>query len=184
MRKNLGSKNYMFPLPVLMIATYNENNSVNCMNAAWGGISDYSEINIYLAEHKTTDNLRARGAFTVSFADKRHIVESDYLGMVSGNDVPDKVAKCGFTTVKSEFVDAPIINEYPLTLECEVISIDENLRVVAKVINCSCDEAYLDENGKPDPDKIGFISYDSITHAYREVGAKVGQAFSDYKKLK
>lgn len=118
MRKDLGAKPYLFPQPVMIIGTYDENGKANAMNAAWGGIVGRNEIIIDLSNHKTTENLLETRAFTVSVADLEHLVPCDYVGIVSGNKEPDKMEKAGFTTTKSKFVNAPVINELPLTLEC------------------------------------------------------------------
>lgn len=182
MRKDLGNKMNFLPLPVLMIGTYDENGNANVMNAAWGGIYDYGKIYISLSKHKTTDNLELKKAFTVSFATKETVVISDYFGVVSGND-EDKIKKAGVHVVKSNFVDAPIIEEYPLTLECTVESFEDG-NLIGNVINCSIDEKYLDENGKIDVDKMEIIAFDMVSNTYRVLGDVVGKAFEDGMKLK
>ena len=182
MRKDLGNKMNFLPLPVLMIGTYDENGNANVMNAAWGGIYDYGKIFISLSKHKTTDNLELKKAFTVSFATKETEVISDYFGVVSGND-EDKIKKTGVHVVKSNFVDAPIIEEYPLTLECTVESFEDG-DLIGKIVNCSIDEKYLDENGKIDVDKMEIITYDMISNTYRILGEVVGNAFKDGMQLK
>ena len=182
MRKDLGNKMNFLPLPVLMIGTYDENGNANVMNAAWGGIYDYGKIYISLSKHKTTDNLELKKAFTVSFATKETAVISDYFGVVSGND-EDKIKKAGVHVIKSNFVDAPIIEEYPLTLECTVESFEDG-NLIGNVINCSIDEMYLDENGKIDVDKMEIIAFDMVSNTYRVLGDVVGKAFEDGMKLK
>lgn len=182
MRKDLGKKLNFMPLPVLMIGTYDENGKANLMNAAWGGVYDYNEVIISLSPHKTTKNLELKKAFTLSFATKDTVVESDYFGMVSGNK-EDKIEKANFHAFKSKFVDAPLFEEYPLTLECKVKSFKDGT-LVGAIVNASIDEKYLDKNGKIDVEKIGFISFDMITNTYRLVGQKVGNAFQDGLKLK
>ena len=162
MRKDLGNKMNFLPLPVLMIGTYDENGNANVMNAAWGGIYDYGKIYISLSKHKTTENLKIKNAFTVSFATKDTEVISDYFGVVSGND-EDKIAKSGVHVVKSNFVDAPIIEEYPLTLECTVESF-ENGDLIGKIVNCSIDDRYLDEKGNIDVDKMEIITFDMTSN--------------------
>ena len=150
MRKNFGAKPYTYPQPVLIIAAYDENGTPDAMNAAWGGISDDTQISMCLsAGHKTVKNIQARKAFTVSMADAAHVVACDYVGIVSGNKVPDKFEKAGFHATKSEFVDAPLIDELPMTLECTLVSYDpETCRLVGEIVNVSADERILDENGK------------------------------------
>ena len=133
MKKNLGAAPMIFPQPVLILATYDENGTTNAMNAAWGGIVGNDKIIIELASHKTTDNIMNRKAFTVSIGDKEHMLACDYVGIVSGNKVPDKMEKAGFTTTKSEFVDAPVINELPVALECELIKVLEGSMYFARL---------------------------------------------------
>lgn len=185
MRKNFGAKPVCYPQPVFIIATYDENGVPNAMNAAWGGISEEKEITICVSnDHKTAKNLVNRGAFTVSMADADHVVECDYLGVVSGNQVPDKLEKCGFHTVKSEFVDAPVIEELPMALECRVISYDEeSCRLVGEIVNVSAEERIL-TNGRIDPRKLMPITFDPVNNAYLVLGHQVGKAFSDGLKLK
>lgn len=186
MRKNLGAKTILYPMPVLIIGTYDEKGTPNAMNAAWGGISEENEISICVSdEHKTAENVVKSGAFTVSVADKNNIVAADYVGIVSGNDVPDKISRCGWTAEKSELVNAPVFRQLPMTLECELISYDkENCRLVGKIINVSADESILDEKGRIDLNKFSPITYDPVGHTYRVLGEAVGKAFSDGKKLK
>ncbi len=184
MRKDLKIVPAIFPMPVLMIATYNEDGSVDVMNAAWGMAYDYSQIKLNISEgHKTTKNIRRTGCFTVSLADTAHIVESDYLGIASGNNVKDKFERTKMKAVKSEHVDAPIIVDYPVCMECKAVEIDGEYGVLGEIVNLSIDEKYLDENGKPDLSKMNTIAYDPFSHGYYEVTKKVGQAFSDGKKL-
>ncbi len=186
MRKNFGAKPLLYPQPVFIIASYDENGVPNAMNAAWGGISEEKEISICVSEdHKTTKNILARKAFTVSMADEDHVTECDYVGVVSGNKVPDKLERAGFHTVKSEFVDAPIIEELPMAVECRLISYDaETCRLVGEIVNVCADERVLNEKGKVDPAKLRPITFDPMNHAYLALGEKVGNAFSDGLKMK
>lgn len=186
MRKNFGAKPYTYPQPVFIIGTYDENGTPDAMNAAWGGISEEKEITICVdSVHKTAKNFMKTGAFTVSMADAAHVVECDYVGVVSANDVPDKVAKAGFHAIKSEFVNAPLFEELPMALECKVISYDEeSCRLVGEILNVSADERVLNEKGKVDPAKLQPITYDSMNHTYLVLGEKVGNAFKDGLKLK
>lgn len=181
MRKNLGDKMSFLPLPVLMIGTYDAEGNANVMNAAWGGIHDYGKIYISLSKHKTTDNLELKKAFTVSFATKKTEAISDYFGVVSGNK-EDKIAKTGVHVIKSNFVDAPIIEEYPLTLECKVDSFKDG-ELIGTVVNCSVDEEYLDENGNIDVDKMEIITFDMVSNTYRVLGKVIGKAFQDGLKI-
>lgn len=183
MRKNFGSKTYLFPQPVMIIATYDENGNANAMNAAWGGICGSDEIIVELGTHKTTDNLAVNKAFTVGIADTEHVVECDYVGVISGKEEPQKMQKAGFTTIKSEFVNAPVINELPLSLECELISVTDG-KYMGKIVNVSCDEKFIGDDGLPDLSKFTPITFDPVHHTYIALGDVVGKAFSDGNKIK
>ena len=172
MRKNFGAKPYMYPQPVLIIASYGEDGTPDAMNAAWGGIADQNKI-------------RARGAFTVSFADEAHVAEADYVGIVSANSVPDKLKRAGLHAVKSSFVDAPLIEEFPVALECKLLSYDEESEcMLGEIVNVCADESVLDKNGKIDPEKLRPIAFDPVNSAYLKVGGKVGNAFHDGAKFR
>lgn len=185
MKKSINNKAVIAPLPVLIVCTYDENGIPDAMNAAWGGQCGYTNIALNLSStHKTTRNIRSRGAFTVSLGTVDTMKLSDYFGIVSGNKNPDKVADSGVTMVKSENVDAPIIEDYPLTMECRVIAINEELgetRVVGEIINTIVDDSIVDEKGAVDYNKLQPISFDSETNSYRIIGEKVGKAFYDGK---
>lgn len=184
MKINLGNKPLFYPQPVLIIATYNDDGTANAMNAAWGGVCDYSKVSIIIdRNHHTTKNLLNKKAFTVSIADVEHLKESDYFGLVSGKDVLDKVKSAGLSYSKSENVDAPVINEYPLTLECKLVSYDDKTeRLIGEVINTLADDSILTD-GKIDLSKFNPITYDSMNHKYLTLGNIVGNAFSDGKQL-
>lgn len=184
MRKDFGPKNYLFPMPVLMIATYGEDGTPDVMNAAWGGITLEDEITICIdTSHKTWENLATRKAFTVAFGTADTVKSCDYLGIVSGNKTADKVAKSGFTVTKSAFVDAPVINELPLVLECNLVSMnEENCNVVGKIINCAVEEGAMTD-GKPDAAKMRPICFDTCAHTYRIMGDTVAKAFNCGKEL-
>lgn len=184
MRKDLGVKTYLYPQPVMIIATYDKDGKPNAMNAAWGGIADYDKIIVCLANHKTTDNIAINNDFTISIGDAKHVAECDYVGIVSQNDEPNKMEKANFTVTKAEHVNAPIINELPLCIECKLIKILEGELYLGKIINVNADEAILDENGKVSLEKFIPISYDPSTHGYYKVQGRVGNAFSDGNKLK
>ena len=185
MRKNFGAKPILYPQPVFIIATWNEDGTANAMNAAWGGISEANEITMCIGEnHRTTRNVLARKAFTVSMATADYVAECDYVGIVSGDQEPGKLDKCGFHTLKSEFVDAPVIQELPMAVECKLVSYDpETCRMVGEVVNVCADESVLTD-GKIDPAKLRPITYDGMNHTYLVLGEKVGNAFSDGAKLK
>lgn len=186
MRKNFGSKPWTYPQPVFIIATYDENGVPDAMNAAWGGISENDELTICMgSNHKTADNILAKKAFTVSMGTEKMLVACDYVGIVSGKNEPDKFAKAGFTALKSEFVDAPLIAELPMAVECELVSYDkESCRLVGKIVNISIDESVLAADDKVDVAKLAPIIFDSVNHTYLKVGEKAGQAFHDGAALK
>ena len=186
MRKNFGAKAMCYPMPVFIIGTYNADGTPNAMNAAWGGISEEDEISICVSpEHKTTENILLRKAFTVSMATADYVAACDYVGIVSGNDVPDKFAKAGFTALKSEFVDAPVIAQLPMALECRLVSYDaDTCRLVGKIVNVCAEESVLNEKGKVDPGKLRPITYDPMNHDYLVLGEKAGNAFKDGVALK
>lgn len=185
MRKNFGKQTWVYPMPVLMIGTYDENGVPDVMNAAWGGVYDGGQIMLCLSHsHKTVKNINLKEAFTVSFATAKTVVECDYLGIVSANDTPDKLERAGFHTVKSEFVDAPVITELPMTLECKLLKFNEDGNVIGEIVNVCADESILDESGKIDPSKLEAITYDGVHSTYICLGDVVGQAFVDGKKIK
>lgn len=185
MRKNFGSQTWAYPMPVFIVATYGEDGTPDAMNAAWGGIVEYGQIGLCLSDsHKTTKNILKRKAFTVGIADAKNVVAEDYVGVVSANNVPDKFRKSGFTASKSEFVDAPVINEIPMALECEYLKTTEEGLMIGKIVNVSADESVLSANGKIDPKKLRPITFDPVNNEYLVLGEAVGKAFSDGKKLK
>jgi len=186
MRKNFGAQPMCYPMPVYIIGTYDESGVPNAMNAAWGGISDDTEISICIsAGHKTTKNILAKKAFTVSMATADHLTACDYVGIVSGNKEPDKFKKAGFHDTKSPFVDAPLIDELPMALECKLTSYDpKTCRLVGEIINVSVDEQILCPDGKVDTKKLRPITYDPMHHHYLVLGEKVGTAFKDGLALK
>ena len=186
MRKNFGAKEMCYPMPVFIIGTYNEDGTPNAMNAAWGGVTEEAQLTICVdAEHKTAENVLARKAFTVSMGTAKYVTACDYVGIVSGNKEPDKFRKAGFHATKSAFVDAPLIDELPMALECEMLSYDpESCHLVGKVVNVCVDEAYLDEKGKVDVAKLQPITFDPVHHNYLVLGEAVGRAFHDGLTLK
>ena len=187
MRKQLKITEGIFPMPVLMIATYNDDGSVNVMNAAWGTMQERDTVVLNLTEtHKTVQNIKKRGAFTVSIADAAHVTEADYFGVESGNKAADKLKLSGLTSTRSELIDAPIINEFPLCLECKFIEYQSNeygCGVIGKVINVTADEKVMDGD-KVDISKVNAIAFDPYTHGYYRIGERVGEAFRDGLKLK
>lgn len=186
MRRNFGVKTWLYPMPVLIVATYGENGEPDAMNAAWGGIHDTDQIGICIDPgHKTAENLRTRRSFTVSIADAAHVTECDYVGIVSARNEPEKLRRAGFHTTRSEFVDAPLIDELPMTLECRLVSYDDRTGcAVGEIVNVSADERILDAEGKIDPAKLRPLTFDPVHHLYRELGSAVGRAFREGQKLK
>ena len=185
MRRNFGPKPYLFPMPVLIIGTYNEDGVPNAMNAAWGTIADMDKVAIFLADHKTTQNIFARKDFTVSLATADQVVPADYVGIVSANDEPNKFAKTGWTAEKSAHVDAPLFAELPVALECRMVSYDEESELlIGQIVNVCADESVLREDGSVDMAKLRPIAYDPMNHDYLLVTEKVGNAFEDGVELK
>ncbi len=186
--KSFGQKAWLLPQPVLIIGTYNENGTTNAMNAAWGGQWDTDKIMISMGTHATTKNLDRCGDFTVAFATKETMISADYVGIVSAKNDPDKMQRTGWTAVKSEEVNAPIFTDFPMTLECRIKEkIDESetgYYIIAEVLNIVCKEDYLAEDGKPDIEKMHLITFDPMHNGYIQLGNRVGNAFSDGKKLK
>lgn len=181
-RVNFGAKPVMYPMPVLIVGTYDENGVPDAMNAAWGIITDMNEISISMSTHKTTENLAKTGAFTVSIATEDTVVPCDYVGVESAKKVPDKFAKAGFHATKSEFVNAPLIDELPMALECKVKSFDNGI-LVGEIVNVNADESILTD-GQIDPAKLKPITYDPVNNTYIGLGKKVGNAFKDGLTLK
>ena len=181
MKKSFGVKPYLFPMPTYMIGTYNEDDSVDVMMMAWGGICAENMVALNLeADHKTVANLKTRKAFTLAIPGMDTLAESDFFGIVSSNNMPDKFAQSGLHAIKSEHVDAPIIEEYPVTLECVVEQMEDEpygLRVLGRIINVLADEKILDEKGKIDAGKIQAFAFDQMQHGYYAIGEKVGQAW-------
>ncbi len=187
MRKSIKTTEAIFPMPVLMVGTYNEDGSIDVMNAAWGMMIDRNIIALNLTEtHKTVKNIKERKAFTVSIADSNHVAEADYLGMVSGNNTPNKFENTKLTATKSENVDAPIVNEFPICLECEFVEFQDSeygAGVIGKVVNVTVDENVMTDD-KVDISKVSAIAFDPYTHGYYKVEKRVGNAFKDGMQLK
>lgn len=187
MRVNIKTTEAIFPMPVLLVATYNEDGSIDVMNAAWGTMLERDHVILNLTEtHKTVQNIKARKAFTVSIADAAHVTEADYFGVVSGNNTPDKFANSGLSAEKSALVDAPVINEFPICMECEFIEYQDDqygCGVIGKVVNVTADESVMDGNNV-DIEKVSAIAFDPYTHGYYKVTERVGNAFKDGLQLK
>ncbi len=186
MRRNFGAKPWCYPQPVFIIGTYDEKGNPNVMNAAWGGMDYDDRINLCLsAGHKTVKNLLKTKAFTLSMATEDQIIACDYAGLASGNKVLDKFAKAGFHASKSQIVNAPLIDELPMALECSLVSYDpESCHLVGRILNVSADESILDEDGNIDPARLRPITFDPVNNSYLAIGPKVGNAFKDGKALK
>lgn len=186
MRKSFGVKPYTYPQPVYIISTYNEDGSPNAMNAAWGGMAGKNKIFLHLAsKHKTVKNILNRKEFSVSLGEEQYLVSCDYVGLESGNKVPDKFNKSGFTETKSKLIDAPLINELAVTLECKLINYDcETEMLIAEIMDVSVDETALDKDGNVDVAKLNFITFDPFNSQYVRLGDVVGNAFHDGTQLK
>lgn len=182
MKKNLGVVQAVFPMPVLMVAAYGEDGTVNVMNAAWGMICNEDRIALFIDEdHKTTQNLLKTKAFTVSLADRAHMDVADFFGITTGNKMPDKFARTGYHAEKSAFVNAPVIEEFPVVMECELADVVENdsfYCIVGKIVNTAAEENVLSENGKVDPAKLDALMFDQFQHGYYATGEKVGKAWN------
>lgn len=187
MLKDLGVKPYAFPMPVLMIATYGEDGKVDVMNMAWGGVCAENMVALNIDEdHKTSENIKKRGAFTLSVADVVHLKEADFFGIATGNKMADKFERTGLHAVKSTRVDAPVIEEFPLTLECKVAELQHTsygFRVLGEIVNVLADERVLDEQGKVVPEKLGAFVFDQFRNGYYAIGEKVGQAWKSGAEL-
>ena len=187
MLKDLGVKPYTFPMPVLMIATYGEDGKPDVMNMAWGGVCAENMVALNIDEdHKTSENIKKRGAFTLSIADLPHIKEADFFGIATGNKMADKFERSGLHAVKSAHVDAPVVEEFPLTLECKVAEIQHTsygFRVLGEIVNVLADEKVLDQKGKVMPEKLGAFVFDQFRGGYYAVGEKVGQAWQTGAEL-
>ena len=186
--KSFGQKPWMLPQPVLIIGTYNQDGTPNAMNAAWGGQWDAKEIMISMGSHATTENLARCSEFTVAFATQNTMVASDFVGIVSAKNDPEKMQKTGWTALKSEHVNAPVFTDFPMTMECRILrKIDESEEgyyIVAEIVNILVDEKYIGDDGKPVVAKMGLITYEPIHHGYVALGERVGNAFADGKQLK
>ena len=187
MKKQISTTEAIFPMPVLMIATYNEDGTIDVMNAAWGTMLERDHIILNLTEsHKTVKNIKKRKAFTVSIADAKHVAQADYFGVVSSNFVKDKFEKSGLNVTKSDLVDAPIIEEFPICMECEFIEYQDDeygCGVIGKIVRVSADERVV-KNGNVDISLVDAIAFDPYTHGYYRMGERVGEAFKDGLKLR
>ena len=184
MKKEIKTTEAIFPMPVLMIGTYNEDGTIDVMNAAWGMMLNRDEIVLNLTEtHKTVKNIKQRKAFTVSIANAKNVVAADYLGIASGNNTKDKFERSGLSAIKSEIIDAPIINEFPICMECKLEEVNETFGIVGKILKVSANEEILNNN-KVDINLLDAIAFDPYTHGYYKVGERVGDAFKDGLKLK
>ena len=168
-------------MPVLMIATYCPDGSVDVMNMAWGGICAENMVALNITEtHKTAQNIKERMAFTLSIADTDHIEAEDFFGIATGNKMNDKFARSGLHAQNSKNVDAPVVTDFPITLECKVKQLqhsDAGFRVLGEIVNVLADEKVLDENGRVDPAKLNAFVFDQFQSGYYAIGEKVGQAW-------
>ena len=181
MRKNFGSQPWTYPQVVFIIGSYDENGKADAMNAAWCGMGNDDEIVMCIsAGHKTTKNIRAVKAFSVSLADREHMDVADFFGIATGNKMPDKFARTGYHAAKSEFVNAPVIEEFPVVMECEladVVSNDSFYCIVGKIVNVAAEEKVLDPNGKVNPAKLNALIFDQFQNGYYVTGEQAGRAW-------
>ena len=182
MKQDLGVVQAVYPMPVLMVAAYGENDKVNVMNAAWGMICNEDRLALFIDEdHKTTQNILNRKAFTVSIADRKHMDVADFFGIATGNKMADKFERTGYTATKSRHVDAPIVEEFPVVMECElaeVVETESMYCIVGKIVNTAAEESVLDENGKVNPAKLDALIFDQFQHGYYVSGEQVGKAWN------
>lgn len=185
MKKKVRVCPAIFPQPVILIATYNDDGSVDVMNAAWGCAYDTNQVELNISdEHRTTENIKKRKSLTISLANLENMVPADYVGLVSAKDVKDKFERTKWKSHKSELVDAPILDDLPYSIECTLDHFKKDYGIIANVKQVLVDEKYLDESGKIDLEKMQIICYDPFNHGYYVVGKKVGQAFFEGRKLK
>ena len=182
MKKDLGLVQAVYPMPVLMVAAYDETGKVNVMNVAWGQICDEDKIILFIGEGKKTWlNIKASKAFTVALADESHVDVADFFGIASGNKMDDKFERTGYHAVKSDKVNAPVIEEFPLVMECELLEFlhtDFVDGIVGKIVNVKAEEAVLDEKGKVDAAKLRALTFDTFRAGYYATGEKVGKAWN------
>lgn len=181
MKKELEVRPYLFPMPVLMIATYGDGDKVDVMNMAWGGICAENMVALNIdEEHKTSENIKKRGAFTLSVADTAHLEAADFFGIATGNRMEDKFERSGLHAVRSKKVDAPVVEEFPLTLECRAVECQHTVygfRVLGEIVGVLAEERTLDDRGKIDPQKLDAFVFDQFQNGYYAIGKKVGQAW-------
>jgi len=182
MKKDIGLVQAVYPMPVLMVAAYDANGKVNAMNVAWGQICDDDKIILFIGEGKKTWlNIQESKAFTVALADQAHMKEADFFGIASGNKINDKFERTGLHAVKSDKVNAPIIEEFPVVMECELLEFLKTEYVsgiVGRIVNVKAEESVLDEKGKVEVEKTGAIMFDQFKHGYYLTGEKVGMAWN------
>ena len=182
MKKDLGVVPAVYPMPVLMVAAYDENEKVNVMNVAWGQICDEDKIILFIGEGKKTWlNIKESKAFTVSIADKAHMDAADFFGIASGNKIDDKFERTGYHAAASDKVHAPVIDEFPVAMECELLEFlhtDYIDGIVGKIVGVKAEEAVLDEKGKIDPEKLQALIFDQFRHGYYVTGEQVGKAWN------
>jgi flavin reductase (DIM6/NTAB) family NADH-FMN oxidoreductase RutF len=187
MKKNLKPSTMFFPMPVLIIGSYDENGKPGVMNAAWGGVFDEKKVILCLSDdHQSSINIDKKKCFTIAFADEKNVAAADYVGIESGTRVPNKFEKSGLHAVKGEVVDAPIFEEFPLSIECKVLDImreEGTFHIVGEIVNVQVDEEFV-EKGKVNIDKMRLLSFDTEKLTYRVIGESVAKAWGAGLKLK
>ncbi|MBR3475722.1 MAG: flavin reductase [Candidatus Methanomethylophilaceae archaeon] len=188
MKTELGSLPAVCPMPVLIVSAYDKDGTVSIMNAAWGTISQMDKIVLMIDEdHKTTQSILGTKAFTVSLANRKNIVPADYVGIVSGNKVPDKFSRSGLHAYRSKHVNAPVVEEFPITMECElaeVLKTETMYAIVGRIVNVLADEDIVGENGKIDIGKADLLLFDQFSWSYNTIGEVAGKAGQAGKALK
>ena len=187
MKKSLGAKTIIYPTPVLVVGTYDKSGKANVMTAAWAGICCSAPPCIGVSLRKATytyGNIMKRKAFTISVPSEDQVKQADYFGMVSGRDV-DKFSAAGLTPVKSELVDAPYVEEFPLVLECRLLNAVEiglHTQFIGEIMDVKAEAEFLGDDGLPDIEKVRPIIFAPEGRSYHGVGKYLGKAFSIGKR--
>ena len=183
MIKSLGAKTLIYPVPVLVVGTYDKAGKPNVMTASWGGICCSQPPCVTVSLRKATQshgNIVDRGAFTISIPSEKYLKEVDYFGLVSGRSI-DKFAATKLTPVKSKLVDAPYVKEFSLVMECKLVHVAElglHTQFVGEVIDAKADESIIGKGGAVDVKKLKPLMFAPDTQEYYGIGKYVGKVFS------
>ena len=159
MKKNIGPELGIYPTPVVVVGTYDENDKPNLITLAWVGVccSEPPSVQISIRKNRHTyAAIVARKVFSVNVPSAKYIVETDYVGVASGKDV-NKFDVTKLTPVRGEMIDAPMVMEFPVSMECRLthtLSLGTHDLFVGEIVACWVEDTVLGENGKPDPQKI------------------------------